>query len=105
MWKSSSTLLQNSLGGGGGGVEVVLPLSSAVCMELGIGTVIYGSQNFCWCFSRNSWFCWGAGGVRGPEWAEAGVGAIFHSDKINSSLKGGKSRQSWFCSEAYLGAS
>lgn len=43
-------------------------------------------------------------GVRGPEWSKAGVGAIFHSDKINSSLKGAKSRQrSSFCSKAYPG--
>lgn len=41
-------------------------------------------------------------GVTGTEWSEAGVGAIFHSDKINSALKGGEGRTKK-AGQAYLG--
>lgn len=74
--------------------------------------MIYGSQNFTVTFPGTlgsvdgGWESggWGSAkeGVRGTEWSEAGVGAIFHSDKINSALKGGEGGQRKL-GQAYLG--
>lgn len=63
--------------------------------------MIYGSQNFTVTFpgilgsvgGGGSWRGSAKEGFRGTVWSEAGVGVIFHSDKINSAPKGGEGGQ------------
>lgn len=109
MWKFSSTLFK-TVWGGRAGVGWGSP--SVLRREwLGFELGFMGARTLLLLFLELWVLLMGVGvggggsakeGVRGTEWSEAGVGAIFHSDKINSALKGGEGGQRKL-GQAYLG--